>query len=244
MKGSIITLLIVLILLLLGLGGYAGYRFATEGASNAFTDTVLFVIALVGILMALASTGIFWGVRRLLEEDIHKRIGISEKCARDRARYEVYHHTATAFLRFYEEKGNPVFLNQTIAMAEKARVAILGAYETLRKEDPSNFKKERTLYEKEICHIFNNLAFALALRGEGEDIKMAHSLAEHVEGQIKNYPEDEILFQETVAYVLWRLPKTPQDKKRGLELIKNILRRPDVSPEDKATYGKRYGISK
>lgn len=244
MRGLIVTLLIILILLLLGLGGYAGYRFVTEGARTAFTDTVLFVMALVGILMALASTGIFWGVRRLLEEDIHKRIGISEKCARDRARYEVYHHTATAFLEFYAEKGNPVFLNQTIGMAERARVAILEAYETLKEEEPSNFKKEKARYEKEICHIFNNLAFALALRGESEDMKMAHSLAEHVEEQIKHYPEDEIIFQETVAYVLWKLPKTPEDKKRGLELIKNILRRPDVSPEDKKEYRKRYGISK
>lgn len=243
MKGLIITLLIILILLLVGLGGYAGYRFVTEGASNAFADTVLFVMALVGILMALASTGIFWGVRRLLEADIRRRIGISEKCARDRAGYGIYHQVATAFFKFYEEKRNQVFLNQTIAMAEKARQAIEEAYETLQGE-PSDYKKEKARYEQDICHIFNNLAFALAMRGESKDTTMANYLAEYVAERIKHYPEDEILYQETLAYVLWKLPKTPEDKKRGLELIKNILRRPDVSPEDKIEYGKRYGLSK
>ena len=235
--------LTIVILSLLGLGGYAGYRFVTEGTRTAFTDTVLFVMALVGLLIALASVGIFYGVRRLLEEDIHKRINISEKCARDKAQYEVYHQVATAFLRFYEEKGNPVFLNQTIAMAERARQAILEAYETLQGE-PSDYKKERARYEKEICHIFNNLAFALAMRGESKDTTMAHYLAEHVKEQIKHYPESEITYLETLAYVLWKLPKTPQDKKRGLELIKNILRRPDVLPKDKKAYRKRYEISK
>jgi hypothetical protein len=129
-------------------------------------------------------------------------------------------------------------------MAEKARVAILEAYETLKEEEPSNFKKEKALYEKAICHIFNNLAFALALRGKSKDIKMAHSLAEHVKEQIKHYPESEITYLETLAYVLWKLPKTPEDKKRGLELIKNILRRSDVLPEEKKAYRKRYEISK
>lgn len=236
-------LLIVLIVLLIGFGGFGAFAFITKGTTIAFNDIVMFVIALVGLLMALASIGIFYGVRRLLEEDIRRRIGISEKCARDRAQYQVYHQLATSFLRFYEDKGNLVFLNQTIAMAKKARVAILEAYETLKEEEPSKFKKEKARYEEYMCHIFNNLAFALAMRGESKDTTMAHSLAEYVKERIKHYPESETDYLETLAYVLWKLPKTPQDKKRGLELIKNILKRPDVSPEDKIEYGKRYDIS-
>lgn len=243
MRNFIIILIIILVLLLIGLGLYATYRFVSEDAVATFTDTILFVMALVGLLIALASVGIFYGVRRLLEEDIHKRIRVSEKCARDRAQYEVYHRIATAFLRFYEEKGNPVFLNQTIVIAGMARTAILEAYETLKEEEPSGYKKEKEHYEEEILKVFNNLAFALAMRGESKDTAMAHYLAEYVNERIKHYPEDEILYQETVAYVLWKLPKTPQDKKRGLDLIKTILRRPDVSAMTKKRYRKRYKIS-
>lgn len=243
MRNFVIVVIAILIILFIGLGLYATYRFVAEDAIATFTDTILFVMALVGLLIALASVGIFYAVRRLLEEDIHKRIGISEKCARDRAQYEVYHQIATAFLRFYEEKGNPVFLNQTVAMAEKARQAILEAYETLTEEEPANYKKEKARYEKEICKIYNNLAFALAVRGESKDTAMAHYLAEYVQERIKYYPESEIIYLETLAYVLWKLPKTPQDKKRGLELIKNIIRRPDISDLKRKEYRKRYKIS-
>jgi hypothetical protein len=96
------ALLITLSVLLIVFGGFGAFAFITKGATIAFNDIVMFIIALVGLLLVLASLGIFYGVRRLLEEDIRKRIGISEKHARDRARYDVYHHTATAFLRFYE----------------------------------------------------------------------------------------------------------------------------------------------
>lgn len=243
MRRLIVASWVVLVLLLLGLGGYALHRFLTEDTPTAFTDIVVFVMALVGLLVALASVGIFYSVRRLLEEDIHKRIRISEKCARDRAQYDVYHRIATAFLRFYQEKGNPVFLNQTIVMAKRARQAILGAYETLKEEDPSNYKKEKARYEGEICSTFNNLAFVLAMRGESEDTAMAHYLAEYVKERIKYYPESEITYLETLAYVLWKLPKMPQDKEQGLELIKNIIRRPDVSAMKKKEYRKRYNIS-
>ncbi len=244
MRRLIIATLVILILLLLGLGGYAGKRFLTEGAETPFSDTVLFVMVLVGLLIALASVGIFYSVRRLLEEDIRKRIGISEKCARDKAQHDIYHQIATAFLRCYEEKGTLVFLNQTIVMAEKARAAILRAYQTLKEEEPSDYKKEEAHYEKEICKIFNNLAFALAMRGESKDTAMAHYLTEYVNERIKHYPEDEIIYQETLAYVLWKLPKTPQDTKRGLSLIKTILSRPDVSAVTKKKYQKRYKLSK
>lgn len=242
MRRLVFASLIILILLLLSLGACAAYRYATEGAETPFSDTVLFVMALVGLLITLASIGIFYGVRRLLEEDIRKRIGISEKYARDRAQYEVYHQIATAFFGFYKEKGNPIFLNRTIAMAERARQAILEAYETLRGE-PSNYKKEMEHYEKEICHISNNLAFALATRGESKDTATAHYLAGYVKERIKHYPESEIIYLETLAYVLWKLPKAPQDKKKAIELIKNILGRPDVSPVDKKAYRKRYKLS-
>ncbi len=242
-RGLIITLLIILVISLLGLGGYSGYCFLTAGASTPFTDTVLFVMTLVGVLIALTSVGIFYGVRRLLEEDIHKRIKVSEKCARGKAQFDTYHQIATAFLRFYEEKGNPVFINQTIVMAERARIAILEAYETLKEEEPPGFKKEAARYEGEICKIFNNLAFALAMRGKSEDTAMAHYLAEYTNERIKYYPEDEVLYQETLAYVLWKLPKVPQDKKRGLALLKTILKRPDVSTVTKKEYLKRYKVS-
>lgn len=242
MRRLIVASLIVLISLLLSLGGYAGYRFITKGVSTTFTDTVLFVMALVGLLIALASVGIFYSVRRLLQEDIHRKIRISEKCARDRAQYLVYHHTASAFFRFYEEKRNPIFLNETIAMALRAREVILEAYEVLQ-EEPLVYKKEKEHYEKEICHIFNNLAFALATRADSKDTAMAHYLAEYVKERIKHYPESEIAYLETVAYVLWKLPKTPKDKKDALELIKGIIKRPDISPIQKNMYRKRYKLS-
>lgn len=74
MRNFIIVVIAILILLLIGLGLYATYRFVAEDAVATFTDTILFVMALVGLLIVLASVGMWTALRRILHEDIARKI--------------------------------------------------------------------------------------------------------------------------------------------------------------------------
>jgi len=216
-------------MLLLGLGGYAAYRFITEDTPTAFTDIVLFVMALVGLLIALASLGIWMGLRRFLHEDISAQISRVEEATRNEAISRMAAKVGTAFWHFYENTQNVVFRDEALKIVSGAR-DILEGREGVEREDLK-------------CRIYNNLAFAYAERGKTQDTAIAHFLADHVREKIRDYPNFEVTWLETYAYVLYRLPKKRDDKEKALIIINELLQRPDISEEEKNVYRKRYSIT-
>jgi len=229
MRHLIITLLVILILLLLSLGGYAGYRFATEGTETPFSDTVLFVMALVGLLVALASLGIWWALRRMLQEDIERQISRREEATRNEALSRMAAKVADAFWAFYEDKQNIVFRDQAMRLTSDARNILEG--------------RERVDKEELKCRIYNNLAFAYAVRGETKDTAIAHFLSNHAKERAKDFPDHEVSWLETYAYVLFKLPKKPDDKKNAVEIVEQLLQRPDIEDERKEKIRRRYNLN-
>lgn len=228
MKRLIVALLTILILLLLGLGGYAGYYFVTEGAKTPFTDTVMFVMALVGLLVALASLGIWAALRRILHEDIKKEISQAEEATRNESLSRMAAKVADSFWAFYGEKQDKVFRDQAIKMISDAHDILEG--------------RERLKREQLKCRIYNNLAFAYAERGETKDTAMAHFLTSYVMERIKDFPDHEVNWLETYAYVLYHLPKKHEDKEKALDIIKELLERQDISGKMKGKFRQRYSI--
>jgi hypothetical protein len=242
MRKLIIALFIVLIILLLGLGGYSFYRFVVEPVSAPFSDIVVFVMTLVGLLAALAAVGIWTGLRRILEEDVHKEVSATEEAARDEALSRTGRRIADSFWEFYKEKRNKSFLNEAIKMTEDAL-----RYHEMTKLALAAIGKQATRGEKEQedrkCHMYNNLAFGYAERGEMKDTAKAHFFGNYVKERVKDFPESEITYLETYAYVLFKLPKTSQDKVEALKIINELLTRPDVEEEDKVKWRQRYGLN-
>jgi len=223
------ALLIILSLLLIGFGGFGAFAFITKGTTIAFNDIVMFVIALVGLLIALASIGIWAALRRVLHEDIALEISRVEKATRNEALSRMAAKLASSFWAFYGESKNKVFRDQAIKIIHDAREILEG-----RGEIESEELK---------CWIYNNLAFAYAERGKAEDTKIAHFLINYVMERYKDFPEDEINSLETYAYVLYRLPKKHDDKKKALDIINELLQRPDMSGGLKRKYRQRYSIT-
>lgn len=229
MRRLIIATLIILILLLLSFGSYAGWHFATGGISTPFADTAIFVVTLVGILVALASLGIWAALRRILHEDIAREISRVEEATRNESLSRMATKLATAFWAFYKETQNNVYRDQALKIISGAR-EILEGRETVEREELK-------------CRIYNNLAFAYAERCEPDDTTTAHFLANYVFERRNDHPENEVNWLETYAYVLYRLPKKQEDRDKALSIIKDLLERPDVKDETKRIYRQRYSIS-
>lgn len=229
MRNFISILIIILILLLIGLGGYSAYRFVAEDAVATFTDTILFVMALVGLLVALASIGIWAALRRILHEDIAREISRVEKATRNEALSRMAKEIAGSFWNIYEVTHNVVFRDQALKLINDAREILEGR----RSVDVEELK----------CYIYNNLAFACAERGEAKDTGLAHSLINYVMERCKDFPKEEIEWHETYAYVLYRLPKKSDDKEKAQGIIKELIQRPDLDIETKHIYRQRYSIS-
>lgn len=228
MRNLLIALLTILILLLLGFGAFAGYRFVTMGTSTEFTDIVLFVMALVGLLIALASIGIWTALRRILHEDIAREISQVEEATRNEALSRIAARVADSFWAFYEKKRDKIFREQAITMIGDARTTLEG----------------RVRMEKEElkCRIYNNLAFALAERGETKDTALSHFMANYIKERINDFPEEEIIWLDTYAYVLYMLPKKHDDKKKALDIVNELLERPDIKDKAKREYRRRYSL--
>lgn len=229
MKGLTIAILIILILMLLSFGGYAGYHFATGGISTVFADVAIFVVALVGVLIALASLGIWMALRRILHEDIAREISRVEEATRHKALSRMAVKVATAFWTFYEDTQKIVFREQAIKIISDAHKILEGREEV---------ESEEALK----CRIYNNSAFAYAERGNKEDTAIAHYLTNYTRERGKDFPEHEVDYLETYAYVLYRLPKKNDDKQKALGIINELLERPDIKEEAKHKYRQRYSL--
>ena len=151
MKGLIVAILIILIVMLLAFGAYAGYHFATGGISTPFADTAIFVVTLVGILVALASLGMWAALRRILHEDIAAEISRFEEKTRCEALSRMAKELASSFWALYKDTHNIAFRDQAIKIISDAREIIEGR----GKVDVEELK----------CYIYNNLAFAYAEKG-------------------------------------------------------------------------------
>lgn len=228
MKYFVVILLIIVVLLLLTIGGYAGYRFVTVDASTTFTDIVVFVMALVALLIALASLGIWTALRRILHEDIAREISRVEEATRNEALSRMAKELAGSFWQIYEATDNVVFRDQALKLIGDAREILEGR----RSVDVEELK----------CYIYNNLAFAYAVRGEVKDTGTAHFLINYVMERCKDYPKEEIEWLETYAYVLYRLPKKSDEKEKAKGIIMELLERPDISTEKKQEYRERWSI--
>lgn len=242
MRKILIGLLVLLIASLLALGGYAFHDFVTGDVSTPFTDVVVFVMALIGVLVALASLGLWVGLRRVLEEDLGNRILAAEETTRKEALCRMAARTADSFWSFYEEGHNKSFLNQAINMAEEA----LRYHQAIDLESTGIRGQAKKEKEKEMeeckCRIYNNLAWGYAERGKAEDTAKAHFFANYIRNRAKYFPEAEVDYLETHAYVLHRLPKTDQDKQNALRLIGELMARPDVKDEQRSAWQQRYGL--
>ena len=223
------ALLIILSSLLIGFGGFGAFAFIKKGTTIAFNDIVMFVIALVGLLMALASIGIWTALRRILHEDIALEISRVEKATRNEALSRMAKEIAGSFWNIYEVTNNVVFRDQALKLISDAREILEG--------------RQSVDVEELKCYIYNNLAFAYAVRGESEDTGMAHFLINYVMERCKDFPKDEIAWLETYAYVLYRLPKKNDDKDKAQDVIRELLQRPDMTDETKRIYRQRYSIS-
>lgn len=221
MKRLIGALIAVLILLL-----YVGYFFVADDQNSPFADTVLFVMALVGLLVTLASIGIWTVLKRILREDIEREITRVEKDTRNEALSRMAVKVATAFWVFYEKTKDKMFRDRAISIVEDARKILEG--------------REEVKGEETKCLIYNNLAFAYAERGEAKDTTIAHFLADYVKEKIKDFPEYEVMWLETYTYVLYRLPKKRDDKKKALDIVNELLERADISDDIREEYKQRY----
>ncbi len=207
---------------------YFGYFFVTDDQNSSFADTVVFVMGLVGLLVTLASIGIWAALKRILQEDITQKISQAEEASRTEALSRMATKVADAFWKSYEATRNKIFLEQAISAVYDAREILEGR---------ESVKKEELRY-----NIYNNLAFAYAERGNSADTTIAHSLANHLMDNIGDYPNKEINWTETFAYVLYRLPKKEDDKKKALDIINELLKHPGIADATKLEYRKRYSI--
>jgi hypothetical protein len=98
-------------------------------------------------------------------------------------------------------------------------------------------------WEEERCRIYNNLAYGYAVRGDKKDTACAHYLGEYVKHKTKAFPQREADWMDTLAYVLYRLPKDPdKDKQKALQIANELLKRPDITDSVKEDIRARYGI--
>jgi len=229
MRRLTIAALIILISLLVTFGILGGHYFATGGISTPFADTAIFIVTLVGVLVVLASIGIWATLRRLLHEDIAAEISRIEEATRCEALSRMAKELADSFWVFYQDTHNIAFRDQAIKIISDAREIIEGR----GKVDVEELKG----------YIYNNLAFAYAEKGEAENTAMAHSLINYVMEMCKNFPKEEANWLETYAYVLYRLPKKSGDTEKALGIINDLLQRQDVSDKAKHIYRQRYSIS-
>ncbi len=224
MKRLVGGLIIVLIILL-----YVGYFFVAKDSNYPFADTVLFVIALVGVLVVLASVGIWTALHRILQDDIEKKISQAEQATRAEALSRMAAKVSYAFGEFYEKTKDSVYQDQAIKIYSDALDVLEGRGEIGR----DDLK----------CRIYNNLAFSYAERGQPEDTIAAHFLVNETMRRIKDFPTKETNWLETYAYVLYKLPKKPADKAEALSIINELLQRSDVNNKTKNKLRKRYSIS-
>lgn len=224
MKRLIGALIVALILLL-----YIGYFFVSDEPNLPFADTVMFVMALVGLLVALASIGIWVALKRILQEDIEKKISQAEEATRNEALARMAAKVSDSFWAFYEEKQNVVFREQAIAMATDARNIIEG--------------RERVDTELLKCRIYNNLAYAFTERKTTEDTALAHYLIDKVMENINNYPDNEVAWLDTYASVHYILPKQKEDKAEAQEIARKLLERPDISDKLNEYIRERYDLT-
>lgn len=246
-------ILIVVILILAGAFFAAAHfwelpaQWLEEPSFQIFGDIMMIMIALIGLLLSLASLGIFYGVRHELATYVQDQVVRGEELARNWAQYHTHHRVAFSFWRFYEDKRNDIFLDRAVYIEKKAKnyIDIVAKLHQRgwRRKNVTRIEPEEEDVEAQLCLASNNLAFFLAERGKSEDIGRAHELATYIKERAKNYPEREPGFLETYAYVLWKLPKIPKDKQEALKLIKNLLQRSDVSEEEKRIWRHRYGLT-
>jgi ABC-type multidrug transport system fused ATPase/permease subunit len=227
MKKAAISALIICVLVLFALGVSSSICFI-KGTSTMFADTVAFVMMLVGLLVALASLGIWTALRRVLAEDIKKVISEAEEAARNQALSRMFSQVGQAFWAFYIDKGNEVFLNESIRADRQAYNVIEG--------------KQRIYGEDELkCLVYNNLAFAYAERGDPKDTVMAHRLANYVKERATDFPDYETMWLDTYAYVLYKLPKNKlEDRRLARKIVNNLLVRPDLLVSEKEEIRQRY----
>lgn len=224
MKRFIGVLIILLILLL-----YIGYFFVTDDPNSSFADTALFVMALVGLLVTLTSIGIWTALKRILQDDIEKKISQAEEVTRNEALSRMAAKVANSFWECYEATQINIFLDQAISSIYDARKIL---EESAISEENEGLR----------CDLYNNLACAYAERGNSDDTTTAHFLANYIMEKAGGYPDDEVDWIETYAYVLYRLPKKQADKGKALGIINGLLERPDIKDATKLEYRKRYSI--
>lgn len=197
--------------------------------STPFVDTAIFIVALVGVLVALAAIGMWAALGRILHEDIARDISQAEEATRTEALSRMAATVADSFWVFYKDTGNIIFRDEAMKILRAARETLEG---------------RGKMAEKELkCRIYNNLAFVYAENGKTEDTTIAHFLVDYVRANCKDFPKYEVDWLETYAYVLYRLPKKRADNEEALAIINELLERPDTSEEDKRKYKERYSIS-
>jgi len=229
MKAAVIFVLVVFAIMLIVFGVFGSICFM-HGTNTTFTDTVAFVMMLVGLLVALASIGIWTALRNILGMQIHHEISKAEEEMRRKSLTRMAAKVADAYWYFYASSKNKMFLEKAIEIVNDARSMAEG-------------KLSERDWEEEKCRIYNNLAYGYAVRGDKKDTAVAHYLIEYVKERAEAVPEKEAEWLDTYAYVLYRLPKDPkQDKYRALEIANSLIQRPDISDVLKKGIKSRYKI--
>jgi hypothetical protein len=227
MNKLIMAILIIFIIIFIAFGVFGSICFA-NGTNIQFIDTVTFVMLLVGLLVTLATLGIWTALRRILTEDIKRVISESEEATRNQALSLMFSQVGQAFWAFYIDKGNEVFLDESIRSEIQAYKVIEGIQQKYGAEELK-------------CLVYNNLAFSYAKRGDIKDTVMANHLANYVKEKAADFPEYEIMWLDTYAYVLYKLPKNKEkDRRLAGDIIKSLLARPDVSESNKEEIRQRY----
>lgn len=196
-----------------------------------FRDIFTFVLAMSALAIAVFTTIGY----KVLSEKLQQEVTIKAKTEGYRYMCELYTGLSYLFWKHYEidyEIGGKLksserhYLDTAI---EQAEVALNYTKFLDEKKD-----------EEVICLAKNNLAYHLAMREWPDDSRRAIALAKYVYDKIESFDYEKVCdLTETYCFVLIKLGNE-QQKKEGVEIIKGLSKRDDLSTSLKKNIEIKY----
>jgi len=218
---------------------------------KVFRDLLAFVLSFLGVGAAVLGFVVYrlilQGLDRTVEEKIREvdarcKDIIEEETNRVIARF--YTNLNVLYWKHYEPEDYEI--DDKIKQADKPYLdmAIEQSNYALRLVESLKGSKRldaRTV-DGRICLAKNNLAYHLAMRGspDKDDIEKAIPLATYAYEKVGDYDYGETCrWEETYAFVLV-MSGDPQKRKQGIDVIKEMLKRKDLTVEREQYIRKRY----